>query len=69
MGYYPAKICTLLNIILMLGYCTIDCIIGGQVLSAVSGGTMSIAVGIVIVDLIQVTLAGVGLKAFHIYER
>lgn len=38
-------------------------------MSAVSGGTMSIAVGIVIVDLIQVTLAGVGLKAFHIYER
>ena len=46
MGYYPAKIVTLLNIVLMEGYATIDCIIGGQVLSAVSGGSMTIAVGI-----------------------
>jgi hypothetical protein len=35
-----------LNIVLMIGYCTIDCIIGGQVLSAVSGGSMSIVVAL-----------------------
>ena len=69
MGYHPSKIATLLNIILMEGYSTIDCIIGGQVLSAVSGGTMSIAVGIVIVAVIQVAIAAFGLKAFHFYER
>ena len=69
MGYYPSKIVTLLNIILMEGYATIDCIIGGQVLSAVSGGSMSIAVGIVIVALVEVTLAAFGLKVFHVYER
>ncbi|TQW02888.1 nucleoside transporter [Cordyceps javanica] len=40
MGYWPAKIPCLLNIILMIGYCTIDAIIAGQVLSAVSGGGM-----------------------------
>ena len=69
MGYYPAKIVTLLDIILMEGYATIDCIIGGQVLSAVSGGSMSIAVGIAIVALVEVTLAAFGLKVFHVYER
>jgi purine-cytosine permease-like protein len=69
MGYYPSKIVTLLNIILMEGYATIDCIIGGQVLSAVSSGSMSIAVGIVIVALVEVILAAFGLKVFHIYER
>jgi purine-cytosine permease-like protein len=49
MGYYPSKICTLLQIVLMEGYGTLSCIIGGQVLSAVSGGGMSIVVGVVIV--------------------
>ncbi|KAF2477184.1 uncharacterized protein BDR25DRAFT_276918 [Lindgomyces ingoldianus] len=69
MGYYPSKICALLNIILMVGYCTIDCIIGGQVLSAVSGGTMSIAVGIVVVAIVVLVIAVIGLKIFHVYER
>lgn len=53
----------------MVGYGTIDCIIGGQVLSAVSGGGMSIAVGVVIVALLECLIAGFGLKVFHYYER
>ena len=69
MGYYPSKICTFLNIILMVGYGTIDCIIAGQVLSAVSGGHMSIAVGIVLVALIMCLICAFGLKSFHYYER
>ncbi|KAK3678235.1 Vitamin B6 transporter [Vermiconidia calcicola] len=69
MGYYPSKICTFLQIVLMVGYGTIDCIIGGQVLSAVSGGGMSIAVGVVIVALLECLIAGFGLKVFHYYER
>ena len=69
MGYYPAKICTLLNIILMVGWGTIDCIIGGQVLSAVSGGTMTIEVGIVIVALVELVIAAFGMKIFQFYER
>ncbi|KAK0932875.1 Vitamin B6 transporter [Friedmanniomyces endolithicus] len=68
-GYYPSKICTLLNIILMVGYGTIDCIIGGQVLSAVSGGNMTIAVGVVMVALVECVIASIGLKFFHKYER
>jgi len=69
MGYYPAKLCAVLNIILMEGYCTLTCIIGGQLLSAVSGGSMTIAVGIVIVALAVLVIAVVGLKVFHVYER
>ncbi|KAK3067364.1 Vitamin B6 transporter [Teratosphaeriaceae sp. CCFEE 6253] len=68
-GYYPSKLTTLLNIILMVGYGTIDCIIGGQVLSAVSGGSMTIVVGVVIVALVECVIASVGLKFFHMYER
>ena len=69
MGYYPSKICTLLNIILMVGWGTIDCIIGGQVLSAVSGGTMTIAVGVIIVALVELVIAAFGLRVFALYQR
>ena len=69
MGYYPSKLCTFLNIILLVGWAVIDCIIGGQVLSAVSDEHMTIAVGIIIVTVVQSSIAIVGLKVFHIYER
>jgi purine-cytosine permease-like protein len=68
-GYWPAKIPTFLNIVLMGGYCTIDGILGGQILSAVSGGDMSVAVGIVIVNLVCWIVVVFGMKPFHIYER
>ncbi|KAI4123956.1 MAG: hypothetical protein LQ341_007130, partial [Variospora aurantia] len=69
MGYWPAKLTTVLNLIIMVGYGTISCIIGGQVLSAVSGGTMSVVVGIVIIVLICWAIAVFGMKPFHVYER
>ncbi|KAK3360494.1 permease for cytosine/purines, uracil, thiamine, allantoin-domain-containing protein [Lasiosphaeria hispida] len=68
-GYWPAKVPAFLNIILMLGYCTIDAIISGQMLSAVNGGTMSIAVGIVVVQIVCLGVTVFGMKFFHQYER
>ena len=69
MGYYPGKICVLLNMVIMIGYGMIDCVIGGQILSAVAGGQMSIVVGIIIVALISWLVATFGMSVFHIYER
>jgi purine-cytosine permease-like protein len=69
MGYWPAKICVVLNVILMVGYCTVTSIIGGQILSAISGDNMTIAVGIVIINLAVLFIAFVGLRFFHVYER
>lgn len=46
MGWWPSKIIVLLNIIQMIGYCLIDCVVGGQILSAVSPNyRVSVAVG------------------------
>lgn len=53
----------------MVGYGLIDCVIGGQMLSAVSGGSMSIVVGIIIVALISLVVAVFGMALFHAYER
>lgn len=69
MGYWPAKLIAVLNIIIMIGYGTISCILGGQILSAVSGGSMTVIVGIVIIALITWTIAVFGMKLFHEYER
>lgn len=69
MGYWPAKLITILNIIIMIGYGTISCILGGQILSAVSGGSMTVIVGIVIIALITWVVAVFGMEIFHVYER
>lgn len=69
MGYWPAKLICFLNIIIMVGYATISCIIAGQILSAVSGGSMSIVVGIIITTLISWIIAVFGMAVFQIYER
>ena len=53
----------------MVGYGTIDCIVAGQILSAVSGGSMSIVVGIIIVALVSWVVVVFGIQVFHIYER
>ncbi|KAK3695706.1 permease for cytosine/purines, uracil, thiamine, allantoin-domain-containing protein [Podospora appendiculata] len=69
MGYWPSKVPCFLNIILMVGYITISYIIGGQVLSAVSGGSLPITVGIVVVAVVVWVVAVFGMAVFHHYER
>lgn len=69
MGYYPSKICALLNIVIMLGYGMVDSIVGGQVLSAVAGNNMTVSVGVVIVVVVTWVVVLFGMKIFYIYER
>lgn len=53
----------------MVGFGAIDCIVAGQVLSAVSGGTMTIVVGIIIATLFSWLVAFFGMAVFQSYER
>lgn len=69
MGYWPAKLTTLLNMILMVGYAVLATIISGQILSAVSAGRMSIIVGIVVTAFVSWLVAVFGMGIFHVYER
>lgn len=69
MGYWPSKIPTTLNIVLMVGYITLSYIIAGQMLSAVSGGSLTIVVGIVVSALVCWVVAVFGMRVFHFYER
>ncbi|KAJ5247199.1 hypothetical protein N7468_002182 [Penicillium chermesinum] len=69
MGYYPSKICCFLNIFTNIGYSMMNCVIGGQILSMVSGGRLSVIVGVVIVSICSWSMAMFGMKVFQIYER
>lgn len=69
MGWWPSKIVVILNIVVLLGYAMIDCVVAGQILSAVSGNSMSIVVGIVIVAVIAWAITTFGYQIFHYYER
>lgn len=69
MGYWPSKLTTVLNIVILVGYGTISCILGGQILSAVSGGRITVIVGIVIIALITWIIPVFGMATFQVYER
>jgi purine-cytosine permease-like protein len=61
MGYWPSNLVAVLNIIFMIGYCVISCILRAQILSAVSEGSMSVVVGISITALINWLVAVLGI--------
>jgi purine-cytosine permease-like protein len=70
MGWWPSKLIVVLNIIVMLGYALLVCIIGGQILSALSpNGSMSVVVGIIIVAVITWVITTFGISLVHSYER
>lgn len=53
----------------MFGYGMIDTVVGGQMLSAVADGHLSVAVGVIIVAVISWAIAVIGIKAIHPYEK
>lgn len=68
-GIWGAKFCGFLNILINIGFGTIDCIIAGQLISAVSGGRVTIVVGIVIVSVGSWIISLFGFRAIHRYEQ
>ncbi|KAF2120269.1 putative NCS family nucleoside transporter [Lophiotrema nucula] len=50
-GIWGSKFCGLLNILINMGFATIDCIIAGQLISAVSGGKVTVVAGIIILSV------------------
>ncbi|EXJ80554.1 hypothetical protein A1O1_08700 [Capronia coronata CBS 617.96] len=67
-GIWGSKFCGFLNIIVNIGFGTINCIIAGQLLRGVSGDTLSDAVGIIIVLLGSYVISFFGFRVIHMYE-
>ncbi|KAF9888256.1 hypothetical protein FE257_008825 [Aspergillus nanangensis] len=69
MGWWATKLCVVLAIVVMLGYGLVNAITTGLIFSAVSGGTLSTIVGIIVLGLIVWVISVFGIKYMHYYER
>ncbi|KAH7924911.1 hypothetical protein BV22DRAFT_1195556 [Leucogyrophana mollusca] len=68
-GYFGIIIPAILNLIGLCGFNIVNCILGGQALSSVTGGTMSWTVGIVIIAILAMLMSFMGIKVLNWYER
>ncbi|OBT41009.1 hypothetical protein VE00_08222 [Pseudogymnoascus sp. WSF 3629] len=68
-GIWGSKICGFLNILVNLGFGTISCIVAGELISAVSGGKVTIVVGIVILSVTAYIISFFGFRIIHRYEQ
>ncbi|KAH9826741.1 glycoside hydrolase/deacetylase [Teratosphaeria destructans] len=69
MGWWPSRICVLLNLVIMLGYGMIDTVVGGQMLSYIAGGDISVVAGILVIAILCWVVTEFGSPLFHVYER
>lgn len=68
-GFWGAKLCSVLNIVVGGGFAVVNYVVVGQILSAVSGYTMSITVGIVIIAVISYVVSIFGFRLIHTFEK
>jgi len=57
------------NLASFMGFTLLNCILGGQTLSSVSGGHLSWSVGIVVVSILSLLLSFCGYKVLNWYEK
>lgn len=68
-GIWGSKFCGLLNILNGIGFGTINCIVAGQLINAVSGGSVTIVLGIVILVVVSYLISFTGFRFIHRYEQ
>lgn len=68
-GFWGAKLCSILNIIVGGGFFVVNLVVVGEILSAVSDYTMSITVGIVIIAIVSYLVSIFGYRIIHTYEK
>ncbi|CAK7211978.1 hypothetical protein SEUCBS140593_001348 [Sporothrix eucalyptigena] len=68
-GLYAIMVVALLNLANTVGWSIIATIIAGETLSAVSGGSLSWDLGIVIISILSLVIAFLGYRIVHVYER
>lgn len=68
-GWYPSKLIAVLNVVEQLGWASVAAITGGLALTAVSDGTISLALGVVLVAVIGTLISFIGLRAVLNYEK
>ncbi|KAL6249913.1 hypothetical protein RBB50_002214 [Rhinocladiella similis] len=67
-GILGSKLCGLLNIAVNIGFGTINCIVAGQLLAAVSDNSITDVAGIIIVVAVSYAVSFFGFRIIHWYE-
>ena len=68
-GWWPAKIVAALNVISQIGWSSVGCITGGQALSAVSDGKVSLVLGVVVIAVGSLVVSFIGLRAILALDK
>ena len=68
-GFWGAKLCSVLNVVVGGGFAVVNVVITGQILSAVSDYNMTIAVGCVIVAVVSYVISVFGFRLIHTFEK
>lgn len=68
-GYYGVIIPCIMNLIGMIGFSILNCILGGQALASVSSDNLSWTVGIVVIAVISLLVSFCGYNVLNWYER
>ncbi|KAH9918753.1 NCS cytosine-purine permease [Epithele typhae] len=70
-GYFGVIIPSVFNLCSMMGFCILNCILGGQTLSSISNGQLSWSVGIVVIAVISLLVSFCGYRVLNwfVYER
>ncbi|KAF9515846.1 hypothetical protein BS47DRAFT_1341452 [Hydnum rufescens UP504] len=68
-GKFGVLLPVVLNLIGMIGFCILSCILGGQTLAAVADYHLSWSVGVVIISLVSLLVSFMGYTVLHWYER
>lgn len=68
-GFWGAKLCSVLNVIIGGGFAVVNYVVVGQILSAVSDYSMSITVGIIIIAILSYLISVFGFKLIHTFEK
>ncbi|ATZ55357.1 hypothetical protein BCIN_11g06180 [Botrytis cinerea B05.10] len=68
-GFYGAKLCSVLNVIIGGGFAVVNIVVVGQILAAVSDYSMTIVVGIIIIAVVSYIVSIFGFRIIHTWEK
>ncbi|KUJ07599.1 uncharacterized protein LY89DRAFT_359021 [Mollisia scopiformis] len=68
-GFWGAKLCSVLNVVIGGGFAVVNVVVVGQILSAVSDYHMTIAVGCVIIAVLSYVISVFGFALIHTFEK
>ncbi|KAI1416106.1 putative nucleoside transporter [Hypoxylon sp. FL1857] len=69
LGWYPAKVIAIFNVVQEIGWCACGSITGGQALSAFSGGKVGTDIGVIICTVISFVFSFFGLTACYRFAK